>query len=103
MKTKVFMEKPVYVHGTYNGDPIKIYRDEAENIKVGDVWKTEDWDPATNATSHYDITVKCVYRDERGFLLREYEKEFYNNFSGSGECETVNLAWVELHREEEAE
>lgn len=100
METKVFMERPVYVYETYNGDPIEIYRDEAENIKVGDVWETEDWDPATNATSRYYVTVKCVYRDEKGFLLKECEEEFC---SGSGEYETVNLAWVELHREEEAE
>lgn len=103
MKTKIFAEKPVYRYAAYNGDPIEIYREEAENIKVGDTWTTEDWDPETNATSHYYVTVKCIYCDKNGFLLKEQEEEYYNNLSGSGKREEVSLVWVELHRKEEAE
>ena len=100
MKTRLIEEQPLYIYKTCNANPIVLYRKDFDKLKIGSEFYVEDWEPDVNAKIDEYTTVKCIYKDANGVLLRERTITSYRNSLDEDDIE-IALVWVELKTEEQ--
>ena len=100
MKTRLIEEQPLYIYKTYNANPIKLYRKDFDELEIGSEFYVEDWEPDVNAKIDEYTTVRCIYKDGEGVLLREHTITSHRDSLDEDEIETA-LVWVELKTEKQ--
>ena len=88
MKIELVKEEPLYHYigcCPEYGQEILLFANDLKNASIGDEWSCSDQDVFPNRQYEWDVTVKVIYKDERGVALLERNDN------------EPRLLWVELH------